>query len=83
MIESNCAIILKKLEPLGELNLSDKSNPDDIMQQLQLSKKAFKKALGVLYKERKVIIENCGHNPFHEFPEMTIKCIDKFIKKLL
>ena len=57
VIESNCAIILKKLEPLGELNLSDKSNPDDIMQQLQLSKKAFKKALGVLYKERKVIIE--------------------------
>ena len=56
-IESNCAIILKKLEPLGELNLSDKSNPDDIMQQLQLSKKAFKKALGVLYKERKIIIE--------------------------
>ena len=34
-------------------------------------------------KLRKVIIENCGHNPFHEFPEMTIKCIDKFIKKLL
>lgn len=57
VIESNCAIILKKLEPLGELNLSDKSNPDDIMQQLQLSKKAFKKALGVLYKERKIIIE--------------------------
>ena len=57
VIESNCAIILKKLEPLGELNLSDKSNPDDIMQQLQLSKKAFKKALGVLYKERKVIIK--------------------------
>ncbi len=57
VIESNCAIILKKLEPLGELNLSDKSNPDDIMQQLQLSKKAFKKALGVLYKEKKIIIE--------------------------
>ena len=57
VIESDCATILKKLEPLGELNLSDKSNPDDIMQQLQLSKKAFKKALGVLYKERKIIIE--------------------------
>ena len=57
VIESNCAIILKKLEPLGELNLSDKSNPDDIMQQVQLSKKAFKKALGVLYKKKKIIIE--------------------------
>jgi len=57
VIESNCAIILKKLEPLGELNLSDKSNPDDIMQQLQLSKKAFKKALGVLYKKKQISIE--------------------------
>ena len=58
VIESNCAIILKKLEPLGELNLSDKSNPDDIMQQVQLSKKAFKKALGVLYKRKKIMIES-------------------------
>ena len=57
VIDSNCAIILKKLEPLGELNLSDKSNPDDIMQQLQLSKKAFKNALGVLYKNKKISIE--------------------------
>jgi hypothetical protein len=57
VIDSNCAIVLKKLEPTGELHLSDKSNPDDIMQQVQLSKKAFKKALGVLYKKKKIIIE--------------------------
>ena len=58
MIDSNCAIVLKKLESTGELHLSDKSNPDDIMQQVQLSKKAFKKALGVLYKRKKIMIES-------------------------
>ena len=58
VINSNCAIVLKKLEPSGELHLSDKSNPDDIMQQVQLSKKAFKKALGVLYKRKKIMIES-------------------------
>jgi predicted RNA-binding protein (virulence factor B family) len=46
------------LESTGELHLSDKSNPDDIMQQVQLSKKAFKKALGVLYKRKKIMIES-------------------------
>tara|TARA_Y100000389_G_scaffold184774_1_gene203525 strand:- start:150 stop:566 length:417 start_codon:yes stop_codon:yes gene_type:complete len=57
VIESNCKFILKKLETTGELNLSDRSNPDDIMRQLQLSKKAFKRAIGVLYKEKKILIE--------------------------
>ena len=57
VIESNCALILKKLETTGELYLSDKSNPDDIIQQLQISKKAFKKAIGVLYKQKKIVIE--------------------------
>tara|TARA_B110000444_G_C18845042_1_gene601351 strand:+ start:1671 stop:2087 length:417 start_codon:yes stop_codon:yes gene_type:complete len=57
VIDSNCSIILKKLESSGELQLSDKSDPDDIMQQLHLSKKAFKKALGVLYKNKKINIE--------------------------
>jgi len=31
----------------------------------------------------KKTIKDCGHNPFHEYPEFTINCIDKFIKKLL
>ena len=57
VIESNCKFILKKLETTGELNLSDRSNPDDIMRQLLLSKKAFKRAIGVLYKEKKILIE--------------------------
>ena len=57
VIESNCSLILDKLKITGELKLSDKSNPDEIIQQLQLSKKAFKRAIGVLYKEKKNIIE--------------------------
>ena len=57
VIESNCSLILDKLKITGELKLSDKSNPDEIIQQLQLSKKAFKRAIGVLYKKKKIIIE--------------------------
>ena len=57
VIESNCVFIFKKLDTTGELNLSDRSNPDDIMRQLKLSKKAFKRAIGVLYKEKKILIE--------------------------
>ena len=32
---------------------------------------------------KKIIIKNCGHNPFYEYPDATIKHIDQFIKKLL
>ena len=41
----------------GVLFLSDKSNPDEIKKQLGMSKKAFKKALGYLYKNKLVILE--------------------------
>ena len=42
----------------GVLNLGDKSDPDDIYHTLQMSKKIFKKALGSLYKQRLVILED-------------------------
>jgi predicted RNA-binding protein (virulence factor B family) len=57
VIDTHCATILKKLDHSEVLHLSDKSSPNDIMQQLHLSKKAFKKALGVLYKKKKILIE--------------------------
>ena len=41
----------------GVLYLSDKSNPDDIKKQLGMSKKVFKKALGNLYKNKLVVLE--------------------------
>nr|MBK9653283.1 hypothetical protein [Bacteroidota bacterium] len=40
----------------GKLPLGDKSAPADIMRVMQMSKKVFKKALGILYKERLVVV---------------------------
>lgn len=40
----------------GSLNITDKSSPESIKFHLQMSKKAFKRALGALYKEKKVLI---------------------------
>lgn len=50
--------LLKKSD--GRLSLNDKSSPDDIKKHLQISKKVFKKAIGVLYKQRKVKITSTG-----------------------
>ena len=44
----------------GFLNLTDKSNPDDIKDALQMSKKNFKKAIGTLYKQRLIEIKQDG-----------------------
>ena len=40
----------------GEMILSDKSDPNDIMAAFKCSKKDFKKALGLLYKQQKVTL---------------------------
>ncbi|MEX1192361.1 MAG: S1-like domain-containing RNA-binding protein [Brumimicrobium sp.] len=42
----------------GEMELTDKSNPDIIRSRLGMSKKSFKKALGNLYKKKKVVLED-------------------------
>ncbi|MEL0301648.1 MAG: DNA-binding protein [Flavobacteriaceae bacterium] len=54
-IDADCDKILSILKKERVLKLSDKSSPDDIKSQLNMSKKAFKKAIGFLYK-RKVIL---------------------------
>ena len=60
-IEPNAEIILKELnDNSGFIPLHDKSDPDDIKHQLQMSKKSFKKAIGALYKERLITIESDG-----------------------
>lgn len=41
----------------GSIALTDKSSPEDIKSKLGISKKAFKKAVGDLYKQRKITIE--------------------------
>ena len=52
-------IILEKLdENYGLLHLSDKSTPEEIRDELQMSKKNFKKAIGALYKDRKIEIQD-------------------------
>lgn len=56
-IEQFKATILNKLlSNNGVLQLSDKSSPEEIKNTLQMSKKSFKRAIGILYKERKIII---------------------------
>lgn len=46
----------------GSLPFSDYSSPEDIKQRFSVSKKTFKKAVGKLYKEHKIIInENSIH----------------------
>ena len=51
--------ILDKLDQnKGVLNLTDKSSPESIKFHLQMSKKAFKRALGALYKEKVVILSS-------------------------
>lgn len=44
----------------GVLKLHDKSDPKDIMEILQMSKKNFKKAIGTLYRERRIDIREDG-----------------------
>ena len=58
VIELNCSKILKKLDQKNTILLNDKSSPNDIISQLNMSKKAFKKAIGVLYKQKKIIINS-------------------------
>lgn len=59
--DSNSELIYKTLiENNGFLAITDKSSPDDIYTQFGISKKAFKKSLGALYKQKKVDIQSDG-----------------------
>ncbi len=60
-IEKNTDLLLSALkENEGFLDLNDKSTPSEISQRLGMSKKAFKKALGKLYKQKLVVITEKG-----------------------
>ncbi|MGZ4034306.1 MAG: CvfB family protein, partial [Bacteroidia bacterium] len=53
--------ILKLMkEENGLLPLTDNSSPEEIKAKLQISKKAFKKAVGALYKERLIKLTDKG-----------------------
>ena len=60
-IEPNAQELLNILEIKGGfLGLTDKSSPKEIEKEVQMSKKSFKRALGNLYKQRKVDLKNNG-----------------------
>ncbi|TWO32771.1 GntR family transcriptional regulator [Seonamhaeicola sediminis] len=60
-IEPNAKRILEELEDnSGYINLTDKSDPEAIKEQLQMSKKSFKKAVGTLYKQRQIELKPDG-----------------------
>lgn len=59
--DSNSELIYKILEENnGFLSITDKSSPEEIYSQFGISKKAFKRSLGALYKQRKIDIADDG-----------------------
>lgn len=59
--DSNSQIVFSKLEESGGfLALNDKSSPEEIYAQFGISKKAFKKSIGALYKQKLVLIQPDG-----------------------
>jgi predicted RNA-binding protein (virulence factor B family) len=60
-IEPNANYVLDELKAAGGfLPLHDKSDPDAIKNELGLSKKSFKKAIGSLYKDKQITIKEDG-----------------------
>ena len=60
-IEPNADAVMKLLDDnSGYLDLTDKSSPELIKEQLEMSKKSFKKAIGTLYKQRLIDIKDDG-----------------------
>jgi len=60
-MDADSALILDKLKQAGgSLPYQDKSSADEIKEEFNLSKAAFKRAIGRLYKERVIVIEKDG-----------------------
>ncbi|MDZ7772594.1 MAG: S1-like domain-containing RNA-binding protein [Balneolaceae bacterium] len=60
-VEPSAGLILERLKDAGGyLDLHDKSDPQEIRNRLQMSKKTFKKAIGLLYKKEIIRIEDDG-----------------------
>jgi hypothetical protein len=59
VINTDVDKVLRKLKESREgfLLLTDKSSPESIKFQMQMSKKSFKKAVGNLYKQKRITIE--------------------------
>ena len=60
-MDADSALILDKLKQAGgSLPYQDKSSAEEIKEEFNLSKAAFKRAIGRLYKERGIVIEKDG-----------------------
>lgn len=60
-VEPNAERILQQLRDAGgKLALHDKSDPGEIRERLEMSKKTFKKAIGLLYRKNIIRIEKDG-----------------------
>ena len=60
-MDADSALILDKLKQTGgSLPYQDKSSAEEIKEEFNLSKAAFKRAIGRLYKERVIVIEKDG-----------------------
>lgn len=58
VIENDVDAILNKMHSSGGfIRLTDKSSPEAIKFQLQMSKKAFKRAVGHLYKKKMIVLQ--------------------------
>jgi len=61
VISDDMAAIVEEIQLRGGfLALTDKSSPDEIRAELSMSKKAFKRAIGGLYKARKIEMSGRG-----------------------
>ncbi len=61
VIEPNSNLIIDKIKANdGFLPLNDKSTPEAIYKEVGMSKKAFKKTIGSLYREKLILIEKNG-----------------------
>ena len=60
-LEAGAQTILEELRASnGFIALTDKSTPEEIQSVLQMSKKNFKKSLGILYKNKQVLLKEEG-----------------------
>lgn len=59
--DDDSRMVLDKIKELGgKIAVTDKSSPDDIYSLFAISKKAFKKAVGALYKRRLITMDDRG-----------------------
>ena len=60
VVDAKAVILEALIAAGGSLPLHDKSSPEEIRDTLKLTKKVFKKAVGGLYKDRRISISEAG-----------------------